>query len=89
MTFLQVVNACDRADDGCCAASASLFECGEFLFGDLATFYLHAQVGSQLLKAAVGDRGKNGLRLRSDVGVVLDAEEVGSATFVDVFLFLK
>ena len=40
---LGVVDALDGADDGSGAASASLFEGSEFLFGDGTTFDLHAQ----------------------------------------------
>lgn len=84
-----VVDAFDGADDSCGAASASLFEFGEFFHGDGATFDLHAHILSELDEALVGDRREDGSGLRGDVGVVFDAEEVGSASLVDKFLLFS
>ena len=47
---------------------------------------LQTQVLSQLTEALVGDRRKYGVRLRRDIRVVLDAEEVGCAALFDVFV---
>ena len=88
LAVLGVVDARDGADDGSSAASASLFEGGQFLFGDGTTFDLHAEGLSQLHQALVGDGRQDGRALWRDIGVVLDAEEVGSASLVDVLLLL-
>ncbi len=37
---VEVVDALDGADDGCCAASSGLFEGGKLFFGNLTTLYL-------------------------------------------------
>ena len=85
---LQVVDAADGADDGCRAAGAGFLEGLQFLFRNLSTLYLQTQVERQLLQTAVGDGGQDGRRFGRDVLAVLDAEEVGCATFVDVLLLL-
>ena len=55
LAVFGIVDARDGADDGSCAASASLFEGSEFLFGDGTTFDLHPKGLSQLHQALVGD----------------------------------
>ena len=86
LAVFGVIDARDGADDGSGATSASLFEGSEFLFGDGTTFDLHAQGLCQLHQALVGDGRQDGRALRRDIGVVLNAEEVGSASLIDVFL---
>ena len=83
-----VVNLADGADDSGSTAGSGLLEGAEFLLGNLAAFYLHAEVEGQLLQALVGDGGQDGGGLGGDVGVVLDTEEVGCAAFVDILLLL-
>ena len=85
---LGVVEALDGADDGGSAAGAGLLEGAELFDVDGTTLDLHAHILSQLHEALVGDRGQDAGALRGDVGTVLDAEEVGSAGLVDIFLLL-
>ena len=54
-----VVDARDGADDGSGAASASLFESGQFFLSDGTTFHLHAQALCNLDEALVGDGRQN------------------------------
>ena len=83
-----VVNLADGADDGCRAACSGFLEGAELLLGNLAAFYLHAEVKGQLLQALVGDGGEDGGGLGGYVGIVLDAEEVGCAALVNVLVLL-
>ena len=85
---VEVVDVADGTDDGSGATGTSLLEGGQLLLGDGAALHLHAQVLGHLHQALVGDAGQDRGRLRRDVGVVLDAEEVGGATLVHVFLLL-
>ena len=48
-------------------------------------FHLQSHVFGQLHEALVGDGGQNAGRLWRDIRVVLNAEEVCSPTFIDVF----
>ena len=75
-------------DDSRRTTGTSFLKTVEFLLGNGAAFHLHAQVFSNLHQALVGDGGEDGGRLRSYIGVVLDAEEVGRSTFIDIPLLL-
>ncbi len=88
LTSLGVVETLDGADDGGGTAGASLLEGAELLDVDGTTLDFHAHILGELHEALVGDGGQDGSALRGDVGTVLDAEEVGSAGFVDIFLLL-
>ncbi len=85
---LGVIEALDGADDGGGTAGASLLEGAELFDVDGTTLDFHAHVLSKLHEALVGDGRQDGGALRGDVGTVLDAEEVGSAGLVDIFLLL-
>jgi hypothetical protein len=63
-------------------------ESQQLFFGNRTALHLHAHILCQLHQALVRDGGQDGSGLRSDIRIVLDAEEVGSTTFVHVFLFL-
>ncbi len=88
LLVLEVVNLRDRTDNGSCTAGSSLLECSQFLLRYLTALNLHAHVFSQLHEALVGDTRQNAGRLRSNVSVVLDTEEVGSTALVHIFLLL-
>ena len=83
---LGVIKALDGADDGCGTAGTGLLEGAELLDVDGTTLDLHTHILSKLHEALVGDGGQDGSALRGDIGTVLDAEEVGSAGLVDIFL---
>ena len=86
LASLGVIEALDGADDGGGTAGTGLLEGGKFLDVDGTTLDLHAHILGELHKALVSDGGQDGSALRGDVGTVLDAEEVGSASLVDIFL---
>ena len=85
---LGVIEALDGADDGGGTAGASLLEGSKLLDVDGTTLDFHAHILGELHEALVGDGGQDGGALRGDVGTVLDAEEVGSASLVDILLLL-
>ena len=88
LASLGIVETFDGADDSSSAASTGFLELGKFINSDGATFHLHAHILGQLHEALVGDGGQDGSALGSDIGVVLNAEEVGSAGLVDILLLL-
>ena len=88
LLVLQVVDTLDGGDDSCGAACAGLFKGGQLFLGYLATLHLEAKIHSQLHQALVGDAGQDRGALGSHIGVVLDAEEVGGTTLVDILLLL-
>ena len=88
LAVFGVVDARDRANDGSGTTCASLFEGSQFLFSDGTTLDLHADAFSQLHQALVSDGRQDGRALRRDVGIVLDTKEVGSASLVNILLFL-
>ena len=86
---VEVVDALDRADDGCCAASSGLFEGGKLFFRNLTTLYLQTHVHSKLHQALVRDAGQDAAALRCDIGIVLDTEEIGCAALIHVLLLFR
>ena len=86
LVLVEVVDAIDRRDDGSGAAHGSLVEEGEFLNRHRTDLDLQTQVASHLLDGHVGDGRQDGLRVGSDVGVAIDAEEVGRTALVDELL---
>ena len=85
---LGVVKTLDGADDGGGTAGAGLLEGSKLLNFDGTTLDFHTHILGELHEALVGDGRQDGSALRGDVGTVLDAEEVGSAGLVDIFLLL-
>ena len=85
---LGVVETLDGADDGGGTAGTGLLEGAQLLDVDGTTLDLHAHILGQLHEALVGDGGQDAGALRGDIGTVLDAEEVGGAGFIDIFLLL-
>ena len=83
LVLVEVVDAIDRRDDGSGAAHGSLVEIGKFLNRHRTDLDLQTQVACHLLDGHVGDGRQDGLRVGSDVGVAIDAEEVGRTTLVD------
>lgn len=88
LTGLQVVDIGDRTDDSGCTTGTCLLEGLQFLLRDRTTLYLQTEVLSDLHQTLVGDRGQDRGGLWSDIGVVLDTEEVGGTTLVNVLLLL-
>ena len=65
------------------AAGTGLLEGIELVQGDGTLLHAHAEILGNGLQAFVGDGGKDAVGQRSDVFVVLDAEEIGGAELVD------
>ena len=85
---LGVVKTLDGADDGGGTAGAGLLEGAEFLDVDGTTLDLYAHILGELHEALVGDGGEDGGALGGHIDTVLDAEEVGSASLVNILLLL-
>ena len=86
LLVFQVVDTLNGRDDGCCATSTCLLEGLQFLFRYLPALHFHSQVDGQLHQALVGDGWQDRGTLGCDVSVILDSEEIGCSTLVDVFL---
>jgi len=84
-----IVHATNWGDDGCRAASAHFLEAFEFVQKHRAAFHLHTHVFGNLNEAFVGDGGQNGFGIRCHIGIVFDHEEIGGATFVNVFFLFR
>ena len=84
-----VINTLDGTDDGSGAACTCFLKVYKLVNGDGTTLDLDAHILGQLHEALVGDGGKNRGALRCDIDTILNTEEVGCTSLVDVFLLLS
>src|SRR5690554_820591 len=82
---IQVVDATNGTDYSGSATGTHFLKSFQLLQGHLTSLGLHAHVLGQLKQTLIGDGGQNRFRFGRDVGVVLNAEEVGRSAFVDEF----
>ena len=85
----RIIDTLNGADDSGSTASTALLEFGKLLDGNRTALNLHTHILSELDEALVGDRRQDGSALGGDVGVILDAEEVGCTSLIDIFLLFS
>src|SRR5690554_659015 len=83
----EIIDSRNGADHGRGATCSRFFECCQLLFKYGSTFNFKSHILGQLHQAFIGYGREDRLRLRGDVGVIFNPEEIGRATFIYILLF--
>ena len=86
---IQIVDFRNRSDNGSGSALGCFVERSDFFQRDRTTLDSQAHVFSQLLQTLVRNGRKDRVRLRCDVAISPNTEEVSRSALVELFLFLR